>query len=81
MAGKKVITKKKFSPPLKKSTSLVDFANLPYGSTFLLAGEIWIKDNSGDQIGISLVNGKYNDNMCGTMVEPVDIEIKWSKKK
>ncbi|HDY67358.1 MAG TPA: hypothetical protein ENH85_06190 [Candidatus Scalindua sp.] len=73
-------TSNKITPSLRKETEYVDYEELAEGDCYLWNGDLWIKTNE-DQIGTSLSNGTFEDNLCGTMVIPVNIEIKWSKKK
>lgn len=71
----------KVTPKSPKEHKFVDYATLDEGEVFVFNGDIFIKTEYGDQVGICLTEGCYIDEMCGTLVTPVDAELKWSYKK
>ena len=57
----------------------VNFSNLKGGECFLMNGSLWIKGpRSYTQAASSLVDGKRETSLCGRMVQPVNVEIKWA---
>jgi hypothetical protein len=68
----------------------VNYAHLKDGTTFIYRGSLCFKaDVEGHQLGICLGKSTegdcsgvdWYDEMCGQMVVPVDVELKWSYKK
>jgi len=72
----------KITPKLKPDVSQVDFEELNPRDCFIMDGGLWMKhDRSDNQDAFCLSNGDNDFNLCGTMVIPVNVEIKWSKPK
>jgi len=60
---------------------LVDYADLNDGDAFIYEDQLFIKCDYSCQEAVSLDEGVYTlEEMCGTMVLPVNIEVKWFKK-
>ena len=72
----------KVTPKIPTSNRAVDYEDLEEGDAFLYTDGLYIKYDAGLQGGISLTNPTedFLDDMCGKMVAPVDIEIKWAYK-
>lgn len=64
---------------IKCDNEFVNFADLKPNDCFLLNNELWMKEEE-DQYATNLCTGGIRNNLCGTMVLPVDVEIKWTKK-
>lgn len=78
---KKIVRKKrtKITPAIAPSGS-VNFSGLKATDCFLMFGSLWMKHGgSYSQSAVNLVDGKVERNLCGRMVVPVKIEIKWEK--
>lgn len=58
----------------------VDYSSLKIGECFLLDEKLYQKVGL-DQIGHCLNNGTEKHSLCGIQVEPVDVEIKWARRK
>jgi hypothetical protein len=83
MPTKKKVTHTKITPAIPKAKVVRHpvFEDLKAGEKFLMGGKLYVKDNSEDQIGINLLTGEIEHELCGTEVIPVNVEIKWTKRK
>jgi len=72
--------KSRVSPSIPISPKLVDYDSLYNGDAFLYNGGLWMKCENEEQEAINLNNGNIETYMCGSMVEPVDINIAWKRK-
>lgn len=71
--------KAKVTPPIAASGS-VNFSKLRPTESFLMSGSLWMKiGNSYSQNAVDLINGQTERNLCGRMVVPVKLDIKWEK--
>ncbi len=70
----------KITPKLKREVG-VDFEILAGKDCFLWKGDLWFKIDKGNQDAFSLSDGSYRSELYGTMVIPVNVQIKWTKKK
>ena len=71
--------KAKITPSIAASGS-VNFSKLKPTECFLMNGSLWMKvGNSYSQNAFDLATGQTERNLCGRMVVPVKIEIKWEK--
>lgn len=60
----------------EKDRKLVDFAKLNPGDGFLFKEKLHIKQD-WEQDSLIVETGEAYDNMCGFMVEPVEVEIRF----
>ena len=76
--------KKKISrvqPGGPSADQLVDYADLDDGDAFVYEEQLFIKYDYSQQEGVCLDESACTcEDMCGTMVLPVNIEVKWFKK-
>jgi len=73
------VRKAKITPPIAASGS-VNFSTLKATECFLMSGSLWMKlGNNYSQNAVDLINGQNERGLCGRMVVPVNIEIKWEK--
>jgi len=78
MAKKKV---SRISPAIpKKSKSMPLYDDLHNGDTFLFEGALFMKCENSEQEAIDMDNGYIEEDMCGKVVEPVNIKIAWTQK-
>ena len=56
------------------------YDNLQDGDAFLFQGALFVKCENSDQQALDLDTGYIEENMCGKVIEPVDIVITWKKK-
>jgi len=85
MATKKKAVKITPATPKGKFTDVVLYEELDGGECFLRldgVGGLWIKAyNEYIDCCVNIEDGVYEEDMYGTPVEPVDVEIKWTKRK
>ncbi len=68
----------KVTPKIPKPNKAVDYEEISNGDTFLYTDGLYVKHDFGNQEAVSLMGeGLWVDDMCGELVVPVDIEIKW----
>jgi len=66
--------------PMLTPEGSVNFSSLKVTDCFLMNGSLWMKTkNSYSQSAVSLITGLRENNLCGRMVIPVKVEIKWEK--
>ncbi len=70
----------KITPKLKREAGVV-FEDLAGKSCFLWKDDLWLKIDGESQNAFSLSDGSYRSELRGTVVIPVEVEIKWTKKK
>lgn len=69
----------KITPAVAPSGS-VNFSCLRVGEGFLMSGSLWMKvGGSYNQAAFNLIDGSSERSLCGRLVVPVKIEIKWEK--
>lgn len=74
--------KSRISPKINiKIPYLPDYIDLNAGDCFIWNDSLCIKpEETDDQCAVDLENGSIYEDMCGELVMPVDVEIKWTKK-
>ena len=65
-------------PKQGKTQPLYD--GLSAGDAFLHDGALYMKVSTDNQNAIDLDTGYIEDSMCGEVVVPVNITVKWSRK-
>ena len=79
MAKKKTSVSRVF-PAITTNPKFVEYDSLRNGDTFLWENGLWMKCENMEQEGIDLATGEMEDDMCGKMVEKVNIQVTWSRK-
>ena len=73
----------KVTPKPKFKLQGVDFTKLSVEDCFLHDDTLCMKisNDIGDgQACVDLMNGEAYQDMCGQLVQPVDVEIKWKRQ-
>jgi hypothetical protein len=79
--AKKIKQKNTITPSITVSPLGVSYSELYNGDCFILRSKLWVKVDSRDQEAICLSDGEIVYSMCGIIVIPVDVEMKWTIKK
>jgi len=79
---KKVVKKSRINPPLVK-LSETSFEDLGEGCCFIDNSNVLLikLSEAGEQSAVSLADGQYYSDLCGSQVIPVDITINWKRRK
>jgi len=64
----------------KRSVRQPLYDDLNNGDAFLYEGALYVKVDTDDQQAIDLDTGYIEDSLCGKIVVPVNITVKWSRK-
>ena len=82
MNGKDKKKKSRVSPKINLEVPGVTYNDLSDGDCFIMDKQLWIKSDTYDyQNATNLITGEITEDLCDQVVIPVDVEIKWIKKK